>query len=132
MIKTLENTPEKKKKGETVWFIEPWTKCIYVGIIEEIKTDGTKEYAWIHAPHFGNTCRMLSDAFVFEEDAREYKRKKEEKMKNDYRDQIHSIQDLVCFMFDHTVSSAEEYTDWTARAVAIEKAKEFGITLDEE
>ena len=30
MIKTLENTPEKKKKGETVWFIEPCTKCIYV------------------------------------------------------------------------------------------------------
>ena len=75
---------------------------------------------------------MLSDAFVFEEDAREYKRKKEEKMKNDYRNQIHSIQDLVRFMFEHTVSSAEEYTDWTARAVAIEKAKEFGITLDEE
>ena len=34
-------------------------------------------------------------------------------------------------MYEHNVSCCEEYTDWEARAVAKEKAKEiFGLELE--
>ena len=36
-----------------------------------------------------------------------------------------TIEDLVQFMYDNTVSCADEYTDWNARRAARERAKEL-------
>ena len=50
-------------------------------------------------------------------------------IKNNYRKQINSIEDLVIFCLNHTVSHTEEYTDYEAREVAVEKAKQFGVKI---
>lgn len=43
---------------------------------------------------------------------------------------IKTVNNLVRFMYDNTVSSAEEYTDWDARKAAAIRAKELlGIDL---
>ena len=53
-----------------------------------------------------------------------------EKLRNEYRAQIQNPKDLVAFMYNHNTSCCEEYTDWDARAVAAEKAREFfGLEL---
>ena len=31
MIKNLKNTPEKRKIGEKIWFIEKWSDSIFEG-----------------------------------------------------------------------------------------------------
>lgn len=46
-------------------------------------------------------------------------------------DQMKTVEDLVRFMYDTTVSCAEEYTDWDARRAAAARAKELlGIDLN--
>ena len=47
-----------------------------------------------------------------------------------YRASIVTVCDLVRFMYNHTVSRAEEYTDWEARAAACDAAKDLlGMNL---
>lgn len=130
MIKTLENTPEKRKIGETVFIIEPWSSQIYEGNIEEIRHENNRDYIWLKCPNFGNIGRIFDQAFLSEADAREYMQEENEKILNTYRNEIESLSDLVRFMYEHVVATAEEYTDWNARQVAREKAFDFGIELE--
>lgn len=45
--------------------------------------------------------------------------------------EIKTVHDLVRFMYDNTVSCAEEYTDWDARKAAYIRAKELlGMDLE--
>lgn len=133
MVKNLKNTPEKRKIGESIFFIEKYSEEIKEGKITEFSTikinNKSEGYVNVKVKNFGSTGVLFSYAFITIEDAKEFhKREKEEKL-NTYRKQIHSIEDLVKFMYANTVSLAEEYTDWNAREVVEEKAKEFGINL---
>ena len=55
-----------------------------------------------------------------------------ERIRDGYRAQIQTVKDLIKFMYSNNVhNGAEEYTDWNARQVAREKAKELlGLELD--
>lgn len=133
-INTLANTPEKRNIGETIWFIEPYSGCIHEGKIEEfLKTEVhgiTNDCAWIKASHFGSTGRLFDLIFLTEEDARKFIQQEEDNLSQTYRKQISNVEDLVRFMYDHTVSCGED-TDWTARKIVKEKAMEFGIKLED-
>lgn len=57
-------------------------------------------------------------------------RVKSQKRTSAFCEEIKIVNDLVRFMYDHTVSCAEEYTDWDARKAAAIRAKELlGIDL---
>lgn len=44
---------------------------------------------------------------------------------------IQTVEDLIRYMYDHTVSCAEEYTDWVAREAVAKRASELlGIDLN--
>ena len=86
-------------------------------------------YVTVKTEHFGSNNVLFTHAFLTKEDLQEFKKQKEETLKENYRNQINSINDLVKFMYTHCVAAAEEYTDWDARTVVEEKAKEFGINL---
>lgn len=76
----------------------------------------------------------LRSDYVFlseEECVKDYQRRFEETVQG-YCQDIKSVSDLVCFMYSHCVSCAEEYTDWEAREATYRKAKELlGIDLRE-
>lgn len=49
---------------------------------------------------------------------------------NKYKSEIHNVEELIQFSFKHTVSLAEEYTDWEARQAYIERTQELtGLSL---
>lgn len=57
-------------------------------------------------------------------------RKRREEIKKNYKQSIHTVEDLVKFMYENNVAYAEEYTDYEAREAAKEKAQELlGIEL---
>lgn len=66
-----------------------------------------------------HTAKELSDSVQAESNA----------LKQKYRDEITDIKSLVQFMFNNTVSCAEEYTNWEARWACIEAAKDL-LNLD--
>lgn len=71
----------------------------------------------------------LQRVFRTEQEAKNHYQDEINTIKNNYRQQINSIEDLVQFCLDHCVACAEEYTDYDARNVAVEKAREFGMTI---
>lgn len=52
-------------------------------------------------------------------------------VRNDYRAQITSPEDMAVFCYNHVVVPGTEYADYDAAAVVQEKATELGIDLDQ-
>lgn len=131
-IQTLETNSEKREIGDMVWFIEPFSNRILDGKIEDFLTTEThgmeQRCVRIHCSNFGHTWQLLNRTFLTKEDAIQFLKQKEDDLSQTYLNQISSIEDLVKFMYEHSVASGEE-TDWIARKVVEEKASEFGIKL---
>ena len=126
------------KVGGSAYFQESWTDEIIGGEILEVKNTQPTErnpkvvpYLVIKTSKYGKRDALAKNCYPTREDALKAQHAAAEAKKARYRAEIHSIEDLVAFMYDHHVSCCEEYTDWEARTVARQKAKELlGIKLD--
>lgn len=81
----------------------------------------------------GSNCYPMFLRNLFEDqDAMDrYEEELEEQRFRERLATVRTVEDLVRFMYDNTVSEADEYTDEIARKVAAAKAKELlGIDLD--
>ncbi len=125
--------------GQKVWFLEPWSNCIHsakiiaLGETEASARDPkTYPYAEIKWDDGGNSNRLLRDLYSSREELQAELKKAEEKKIDEIKSKIKDVNDLVAFMYDHCVASAEEYTDWIARRAVKEIAKEMlGLELQD-
>lgn len=125
------------KIGQKVWFLEPWSKCIHsakitaLGETEVSARDQEKyPYAEIKWDDGGDSGCLLRDLYSSREELQAELKKAEKKRIAEIKGSIKDVNGLVAFMYNHCVASAEEYTDWTARRVVKEIAKEMlGLEL---
>lgn len=127
------------KVGGNAYFIENWTDEIIGGEILEIKNTQPTErnlkavpYLVIKIGKSGKRDALAKNCYPTREAALKAQNAAIEATKAKYRAEIHSVEELVRFMYENTIASgACEYTDWEARTVAREKAKELlGIELE--
>lgn len=128
---------EECQIGKNVWFEERWSQSQCNGTICDLpekaysnKKDKKAYFVYVLTPLYGKMAVLVENLYPSAEALAQAK----EKEQNDYiaslNEQIQTIEDLVQFMYSHTVSCAEEYTDWDARAAVKEIAlKKFGIQL---
>ena len=122
---------------QKVWFLEHWSNCIHSAKITalgetEVSVRDPKKYPYaeIKWDDGGNSNRLLRDLYSSREELQKEIKKAEEKKISEIKSKIKDVNDLVAFMYDHCVASAEEYTDWTARRAVKEIAKEMlGLEL---
>ena len=127
------------KENDIIWFEEYWTGRPVVTKVKNIVNDGkiivTKMDAELRTKYDlldiapGSTRIHIDGVFKTQEECLQYINNKNNNKKEQYKLEIKTKDDLIRFLFENTCSSAEEYTDYNARAAAIEKAKEFGIDL---
>lgn len=129
------------KIGQQVWFDTPYS-LILKGAIEKIFHD---EYSGKKIAHITNVTAAYGN-FRFSpidvetsklatslESYQTRKKEQNDKIQNEYRAKIQSVEDLVRITFKNPCNAAEEYTDWLLRKVVIEKAKELlNIDLEKE
>ena len=127
------------KVNDSAYFEEPWTGNIIGGKVLDVKQTEAKPkhpsepylIIKIDGTRYEKRDFLASKCYPTREDAEAAQAAESEKLCDKYRSQIQSRGDLVKFMYEHNVSCCEEYTDWEARAVAKEKAKEiFGLELE--
>lgn len=70
-----------------------------------------------------NTHRWASDVYRTQQECMQFLEEKSKATKEEYRNSIHTVEDLVKFLLTHNTDNN------TARAVAIEKAQEL-LNLD--
>lgn len=129
---------ENPKIGQKVWFLEPWGQCIHSAKITalgetEVSVRNLEKYPYadIEWDDGGNSGCLLKNLYTSREELQKELKKEEEKKIAEIKAKIKDANDLVAFMYDHCVSCAEEYTDWTARRAVKEIAKEMlGLDLD--
>ena len=125
--------------GQKVWFLEHWSQCIHSAKITalgetEVSVRDPKKYPYaeIKWDDGGNSNRLLRDLYSSREELQKEIKKAEEKKIDEIKSKIKDVNDLVAFMYDHCVASAEEYTDWIARRAVKEIAKEMlGLELQD-
>lgn len=124
--------------GSTVWFEEPWSGLIQQGQVESLKIDPYNEEEVIYTIKMntfsrGSICKRSCDCFDSYNSCKKFIEDREEKRVNELKENIVTVEDLLRFMFNHTVARSEEYTDWTARQAAKESAYEIlGIDLEDD
>lgn len=127
------------KVNDNAYFAEPWTGNIIGGKVLEVKqTKATPKHPSepylvikLDGTRYGKRDFLASKCYPTRQAAKAAQAAKNEKLRDKYRSQIQSSRDLVMFMYSYHVSCCEEYTDWDARFVAKEKAKElFGLELE--
>jgi len=79
----------------------------------------------IEGSRYDKRQQLSSKCYPSREAALDAQKAENERIRNKYRAQIQTVEDLVRFMYDHNVSCSEEYTNWNARQIAREKAKEL-------
>lgn len=124
------------KRGMTIWYLDAYSSFVVSGIVLETSETTTvareeKEYVKVRCIENGGTRGvLLENAFLTRDDVMEDEKRKQEEYVKEVDAQIHSISDLLQFAYSNTISLAEEYTDWYARAAVKEIAKKrFGIEL---
>lgn len=130
-----------KKQNRPVYFQENWTENIVEAkIVDIVVSEGSKEsaYAQLHCirlpeldiKHGGDIGQKFEDLYPSVRSLRDHIQREENRRIQEISDSIHTRDDLIQFMFDHTVACCEEYTDWTAREAVKQIAKtKFGIDL---
>lgn len=103
--------------GDTAW-------CVSYGIKEKVRILEIEDGVAKCKADIGFCWKRLDDLYKTEQDCIDDIISKSNALKDKYRKEIKSIEDLVLFMFKHDVSNCE-YQDYEAKAVAIEKAKEL-------
>ena len=128
------------KVGDVVYFISTY-RHIWKGIVSELFHSNTsdKEYAHItnaKSPYndmtYGSCDICIDNIYETLNDAQNANRRHSDIIKNGYREQINSIEDLVKIMFNNPYGGSEDI-DWELREVVIEKAKELlNLNLEED
>lgn len=122
------------KVGDSAYFEEIWSeniiggKVIEVGMTEATEKHPSEQFVKIQMEDSIHDKRdqLSSKCYPSREAALAAQKAKNENICDEYRAQIQSVEDLVQFMYNENVcNGAVEYTDWNARQVAREKAKEL-------
>lgn len=125
----------KYKLDQKVYYIDHWTDMIGAAVVQDVSEHESCGYVYkvkCVEGHYGSMSLPENMCFETKQIAEQKRKEKAEQIENKYRNEICDLKDLVRFMYDNVVSCAEEYTDWHARKVAAEKAKEFlGIDLND-
>lgn len=121
----------KFNKNDKIFFEEHWSGTVHTGVIEDIVYENNKTIYKIHdLTCLGHTQRYEENVYPTEEACQQAIIDKDMAIQNKYAASINSVEDLIQFMYQHTISTgAEEYTDYNARTVARNKAKEL-LSLD--
>lgn len=126
------------KVNDNAYFEEPWTDNIIggkvIGVGQTKARPGCPSEPYlsirIEGTEHGQRDFLAGKCYPTRAAAEAAQKARSEGRRDKYRSQIKSGKDLVAFMYKYHVSCCEEYTDWDARAVAKEKAKElFGLEL---
>lgn len=128
------------KIGDVVYFIDTY-RHIWKGIISKTFHSNTsdKEYAHItnaKSPYddttYGSCNICIDNIFETLKDAQDANKKYSDRIQDEYRDKIKSVEDLVKIMFSNPCGGTEDI-DWELREVVIEKAKELlNLNLEED
>lgn len=114
------------KEGDYVYFRERWTDSCHKGVILKFVEDSAGTYAVTRdLTAEGEICARLGDLYATPEECQKAIEKETRDIQEKYLSGLGSVEDLVRFMYTHTVCNAEEYTDWNARKVVRQKAKEL-------
>lgn len=127
-----------RRENRPVWFMETWSGMSAKARITDICKDGQAgEYAKVNCIHdeecdaYGSQGVFFKDLYPSKELLLQDAAAKEQARVNEIKASIQTMEDCIQFMFGHTVSHAEEYTDWTARRAVKELAAErWGLELD--
>lgn len=134
-----KSTVEKfQREDRPVWFLGRWSEMPVKAKISRICNDERAgEYAKVDCIH-DDVCHAVGSRGVYFDDL--YSSKEDlmkamfdEAMRKtaEIKASIQTKDDCIRFMFSHTVSCAEEYTDWTARRAVQQIAKErWGLELE--
>lgn len=126
------NNPEI---NQTVWFIDKWSQLPASGTIAKIFEHEDTAYANVATVHLGiggTANYRLSNLYASLEEVETAMQQKEATEISRIKSEIHTVSDLVNFMYNNCVAYAEEYTDWTARKAVKEIAEEMlGLELEE-
>lgn len=133
----MSNNTVKFKAGDHVWFEQTWAGPTSGTIIEIVhtkdrRTNEPETWARIHADNGGDTGAKIDKIWATKDACLAALKAAEEATVSKYKASIKDVKDLIQFMYDNNVATAEEYTDWEARRAARERAKELlGINLDD-
>ena len=132
----MANNTTKFKAGDHVWFEQTWAGPTSGTIIEIVHTENRRSHepevwARIHADDGGDTGAKIDRIWATKEECLAALKAASDALVAKYKESIKDVKDLVKFMYDNTVATAEEYTDWEARRAARERAFELlGVKLD--
>ena len=108
--------------GDTVWYERDW---IERAVILEIDMESAAGVPMARLKtSLGTVWQPMSILYKSEQAGRDAAKAESERIRNEYRKKINSVEDLVIFLFNNDTSGCE-YSDYDARAVAIEKAAEL-------
>lgn len=116
--------------GDKVWFESTWSGVVS-GVITEIrsekdrKTDKPVLWVMVESDELGNTGARLENCYASEDECLAAAEAESKALIKSYKESIKDINDLVSFMYNNTVSTAEEYTNWEARTAVKERVKEL-------
>ena len=124
---------KKFEIGQKVWFLEHWSKmpkCATIVSFGTIEPDKVypfeRKYATLHWVDGGTNSMFVEDLYQSREELLQVEHEKSRKNIDKMKEEIKNVTDLIRFMFENTISSeSEEYIDYDARTVAIERAKEL-------
>lgn len=125
------------KIGQKVWFKETWSGFVHSAKITafgetEVSARNTKKYQYAKLTwDGGNSSCLLKDLYASRKELIFALKKESENKINKIKLNIHDVNDLIKFMYNHCIAPAEEYTDWDARQAVKEIAKEMlGLELE--
>lgn len=125
------------KIGQTVYFREHWSgvieeaKVIDILFVEDQKRHPGEKYAKLKCT-VGTCGALLQNIYPLMEACQDAVQKKFIKEVEKYKAEIKTIRDLIVFPLEHTVSSAEEYSNDAARRAYKERAEELGFITSKE
>ena len=115
--------------GDFCFYHELWSDAINKALITNIAADTVYIRDTVNG---GTVAHPMNCIFKTEEDGLAAFEAENEARVNEYCSRINTIEDLVRFAFDETVSLAEEYSNMNARNAYAKKAKELlGIELED-
>lgn len=124
MAITYEQAKACLDKKSPVWYEDEKINLICRGLIQKISDD--RQTLFVRGMTVcGFRSVKLKDTYETDDAAIEAQDKRLETHRNRTKTQIHTIEDLVRFAYQHNVGPADEYTDWIARTIYAEKAKEL-------
>lgn len=117
------------KIGDNVWWFDAY-RNLQNGIIYDYYP--TDNFAAIKQGINGgiHTGAKISDCWPTKDECLKAENRRAKAQKQEYKDSINTVEDLIRFLYTHDVQS--EYRDYDAKAAVEERAAELGISLTNE